>query len=151
MSKDKKRTKKYNPRNRKSFQSLLPLVKDQRRDLGLMYHITYQSIINGAGSYDDFECLAVASNIALILAEKSKNTGYLALIIKAQEALMRCMKRGEELNRWVLDGPGIVAVATMLDIHDEQLAEASKGAVSGALTTAKRRMQDGHTMQITNS
>lgn len=124
-----------------------PMKADQQLDLGLTYRMAYQAMLTGNATEDDFEALAVASNIGLVL-EEMRNDGYMDVIKDAQEALMQCRRRGEQLGRWGLDGHGIQAVSTFLDVHDEQLRTSSQKGVVNALDQARRRMTAGQTLEL---
>ena len=123
-----------------------PMEADQQLDLGLIYRTAFQAMLDGTATEDDFEALAVSSNIALVL-EEMRDDGYMDEIKAAQDALMQCRRRGEQLGRWGLDGKGMQDVATFLAIHDEQLRTANQKSVVSALVQAKQRMTLGQTLE----
>jgi len=130
----------------RAIASVQPLQADQQLDLGLMYHTAYEAMLTGQATEDDFEALAVASNIAMVL-EETRGDGYMQEIQAAQDALMQCKRRGDTLGRWGLDGKGMQDVATFLAIHDEQLKAATQKAVVNALIQARARMSTGQVLE----
>jgi hypothetical protein len=130
----------------KAIAGVQPLQLNQQIDLGIMYRVAFESMLKGYASEDDFEALAVASNIAMMLEETRKD-GYMQEIQDAQDALMQCKRRGDTLGRWGLDGKGMQDVATLLAIHDEQLRTATQKAVVNALMQTRARMSTGQVLE----
>lgn len=130
----------------RAIASVQPMQADQQLDLGLMYHSAFEAMLHGTATEDDFEALAVSSNIAMVL-EETRGDGYMQEIQAAQDALMQCKRRGDTLGRWGLDGKGMQDVATFLAIHDEQLKAATQKAVVNALMQARARMTKGQVLE----
>ena len=161
MSGNRKPRKAYRPRRADPFAAIArlgsaaaavstaPLDADQLVDLGIGYHHALTALRTGAGGWSDANDLAMAANVALLLAEVGIGGEYLPAIRDAQDAIVALLARGQRVGRYVFDGPGLVAVTELLSVHDAQLeCEACTSAVMvGVLAEIRRRMADGQVLQ----
>lgn len=121
-----------------------PLTGSQQRDLGLAYHLSFETMLRG-GSEEAWHALAASLNVALILVERGFGAEFENEIKAAMRALMRCKYRQQETGAWALDGDGIAAMRTALAIHDEQVRIAERGEIRHAINEVYRRVQSGDT------
>lgn len=118
----------------------------QLRDLMVAVHSSLRAIEDGAGTEDDITQLAVASNIALIFAERGLGTEYIPEVKEAQRHIVDAQERLKQSGKVGLTGPGMLAIRRMLELHDEQIKhpEANEGAMRSALREIFSRMLAGH-------
>lgn len=125
-------------------------VEDRRR-LQLAYRMAFERMRVGTADGDHAATLGTVSNIALVLAERTGNAQVgVQLIQAAQDALMRAASRKERLqvDHYTLDGPGLLAVEQMLDLHDVQLEHHTARQFKGAIEEAARRVRAGEVLEV---
>jgi hypothetical protein len=148
MAGTKKPKKRYNPRkaiNRAvSIVEASPLTGEQQRDLGLAYHLSFQAMLNG-GTEEAWHALAATCNIALILCERGFGAEFENEIKAGMRALMRTKYRQRQTGSWAMDGEGISAMRTALEIHDAQVEIAERAEIRRALNEVYRRVEAGET------
>jgi hypothetical protein len=134
-------------------QSTTPMDADQVRDLALGYHSALDALRRGAGTWDDCNTLALACNVALVLAEAGLGREWSDKVVKeAQAALVSLTARAETLRgRYVLTGGELQALRALLDLHDAQLEspDCTQGVMSQALTEIRRRLATGNVVEVT--
>lgn len=124
--------------------------KDKVRDLILTARGSLENIEKGKGLEPDLYQLALASNIALLLAERGMGPELIPQIREGQHALMTLHKRLMAKQSLVLTGPGILAVRTMLDVYEAQVEheEFTSGHAYTAYMKVLERMATGHVLEI---
>jgi hypothetical protein len=123
------------------------LDDDQVRDLAIFYRMALANVMKGKGSEYDVHTLACAANVCLVLAERGIGNEYVARVIEAQKGVVRAI--GRLKCAWVgLDGPALVAIREMLDLHDEQLKVANTKDVREALQEVRNCMQAGDVFEV---
>lgn len=125
-------------------------VEDRRR-LQLSYRMAFERMRAGTADGDHAATLGTVANIALVLAERTGNAEVgVALVQQAQDALMRAAARRQRLqaDRYVLDGPGLLAVAKLLDLHDTQLEHHTARQFKQAIEEAARRARAGDVLEV---
>jgi hypothetical protein len=70
------------------------------------------------------------------------------VVQEAQEALMRIKERSLHTGRMVATGLELQALATMLDIHDQLVANSTPRQMELALREVARRMQRQHVYRM---
>ena len=165
MSKSKKPRKKYDPSKRartdafggiralfhaRALQSPEQLDASQIRDLGIGYHGALHAITSGAGSWDDANTLAMASNICMLLCEVGVGREYIAQAKAGQEAVVLLMMRARTVGKFVATGSELRALQDLLDLHDAQLEseDCTEGRMTRVLDECKRRIRQGHTLEV---
>lgn len=118
-----------------------PLANDQTRDLGLAYHMALQSLLSGHGTEQTWSTLACSLNIALVLAENGNGADCIETIKLSQGALLRSRERAQRTGKWGFDGEGIRIILAAINIHDEQIGNATRGQVITALEEVNRRVE----------
>ncbi|MET3232246.1 UNVERIFIED_ORG: hypothetical protein ABIC54_004451 [Burkholderia sp. 1263] len=119
-----------------------PLTDDQQRDLGLAYHIAFENMLKRGGE-EDWYVLAGSLNVALVLAEKGYGEEFIPEIKAAMEALMSAKYRADRTGKWAFDGPGIQAMRTALELHDQQCALATRAEIKTVLQAIVKRANEG--------
>ena len=109
----------------------------------LPVQLAFEKIKAGAGSEDDFHCLAAACNVSIVCSEKIDPLVEVACLA-ARDALLRCKERHTKTGRWGFDGPALSEVVEMIDVYT-QLAKLLKPVqLQNAMTEAIRRARIGH-------
>lgn len=126
------------------------LAEDQTRDLGVAYHMALAAMLNGYGTEQAWSTLACAINIALLPAEAGVHPQHtqaqaLQIIKDAQSGLVRAGHRGLDHYQWNL-GRDAFIVQCAFQLHDAQVAAASKGQIICALEEVHRRIAVGETL-----
>lgn len=127
-----------------------PLGEGHQIDLGLSYHVAFESMRKGQGQKGDFHTIACAINIALVLSERGYGSGLIDRVKDAQNGLLRCMERGERTRAWGLDGEAMSAIADALALHDDQIAAATQREIREAIAEVHRRVDNGDTMRASS-
>jgi hypothetical protein len=158
------RTKKRQPRRRweasptaplRALVGSMPFDEAEQTKLQLPGHMAYEALRTGKASDEagDFDTLAIIANVCLIRAEQIdrdarrdgravSDADFLVPVVReAQEALMRIKARSIRTGRMVATGPELQALATMLDIHDQLVANSTPRQMELALREVARRMQ----------
>lgn len=122
------------------------LTMDQLLDLMIAVHSSLKAIEEGKGVKEDIIHLAVASNIALILAEAGLGPEYIPEVKEAQRFIVGLQELWNSQHRAILSGPGMLAIRRMLELHDEQMKhpDTTSARVSAAMKVIYLRMQAGH-------
>lgn len=121
--------------------SRAPLADDQQRDLGVAYHASLQAMLTGHGTEQTWGTVTCALNIALTLAERGFCAGAIKTIQLAQEAMLRAQERAHRTGKWAFDGDGLRVVLAAINLHDEQIARATRDDVTAALREVHRRIE----------
>lgn len=151
MSKNKRPKKKHrptayqiNPLAMLRDHSTETLSPSQLRDLMIGVHSSLKSIEDGQGAENDVIQLAIASNIALVLAENGMGAEFIPEVKEAQRYILVLQAQHEQEGVLALAGPGITAIRRMLELHDEQIKLAPEGDMRRALRIIRARMDAGH-------
>ena len=140
MSKRKPKQRTYrDPRG--WIKQRMSLAADQLRDIGVPCHLAIEAMRTGHGNQGEaWGILAGSVNVALLMAEAGIGKEFIADIKQAQAALMRSKARAEKTGVWAFDGEGYNAVAAVIDLHEQQLAEGNVGVIERALHEVRRRI-----------
>ena len=127
------------------------LPPEDRRRLQLSYRMAFERMRAGRADGDHAATLGTVANIALVLAERTGNSDVgLAIVKAAQDALLHAANRKERwgLDHYTLAGPGISAVAKLLDLHDLQLEQHTARQFRDAIEEAARRVRAGDVLEV---
>lgn len=125
----------------------LSLDQSQMRDIGVPVHLAIEAMRTGHGNQGEaWGILAGSVNVALLMAEAGIGKEYIDHIKEAQQALMRCKDRAEKTGVWAFDGDGYNSVASVIDLHEQQLAEGNVGVIERALFEVRRRVDAGEVL-----
>lgn len=121
------------------FQDFTP---DEHRKITLPVQLAFERIKSGAGTEDDFHCLAAACNVSRVCSEKIDPL-VKVVCLTATDALWRCKERHDKTGRWGFDGPALSEIVEMIDVFT-QLAQLLKPVqLQDAMTEAMRRSRTG--------
>lgn len=120
-----------------------PLAHDQQVDLGLAYHTSLQAMLRGHGTKLAWATIGCSLNIALVLCELGFSAGKIEDIKNAQTALITSRTRADKIGKWGFSGDEARVVMQACNIHDDQLAKATRTNVDAALAEVRRRVQVG--------
>jgi hypothetical protein len=143
--------KKNKPRTKRDpmgwVKKRMSLDQSKLRDIGVPVHLAIEAMRTGHGEQGEaWGILAGSVNVALLLAENGIGNEYIGQIKEAQAALMRCRERAERTSVWAFDGDGYNAVASVIDLHEQQLAEGNVGVIERALYEGRRRVDCGEVL-----
>lgn len=118
----------------------------QLRDLMIAVHLSLKAIEDGQGREEDVIQLAVASNVALILAEAGLGREHIPDVKEAQRHIVRLQELWNQWGRVDMDGDAKDAIVRMLELHDEQIAhpDCTEDKMRAALRLIHARMVAGH-------
>lgn len=100
----------------------------------------------GDGSRESLEYLADGLNYAMVYAEMGYQADHIEVVWNAQNGAIRAWERGQRTGRWTLDGDGIRAITTSLELHGEQLRAITEGDSKRAAEIVRARLAAGHTL-----
>jgi hypothetical protein len=125
-----------------------PMTESDRLTMISYHHLALLNIREGSASEQSWSCLALASNLALVLAELGYGEDWIPMIQRGQAGLMRAKGRGDRSSSWRLDGAGMTSVGEMLDIFDAQLEIAPRMAIVRAREILLERMANNEILAI---
>lgn len=120
----------------------LPMSHSDFLEMTMYHHLAYENILRGSASEESWGCLALASNIALILAELGYGEEHIGLIQSGQDGLLRAKSRGEQAGSWRLDGMAAKEMGEVIEVLDAQLEIATRGEIVEARNIILQRMAD---------
>jgi hypothetical protein len=155
----KKREKKYKPRTageNKQFGGLVaiakayvrgedgaPLREDQTTDLGVARWLAFENLRSGTASEESWECVALALNVAVVMAEMGIGAEHEEDIVLALNGIFRAKQRFDKGGSYRLDGDALRDVEHALLVHDSQMDLAKRGEVCDAMETIRKRVAEG--------
>ena len=123
-----------------------PLARDQFLKIAAGARMALEALRLGAASGEQFGWVVNAANMGLMLTELGFGDEADADAFRlAQGACMRAISRHQRVGRFVLDGPGYLAVVAALELHESQLEcpELTDKLMVQALQMTKQRIEDG--------
>lgn len=102
------------------LKELVEMDQEQADKVALFARLAMDRLCTGKGSLEDVVDLQLAYNVSLLLAETVVGEEMLPVIEAAREPLLRAEERAKAGSPG-FDGPGMMAVRAMLDVHDAQL------------------------------
>lgn len=125
-------------------QDASPLKADQTTDIGLAYWLSFENLRTGAATEEAWSCIACALNVGMVLSEKDIGKAYEPLLVKALDGLFRAQVRSKKAGNWRLDGEALRDVEEALQVHDQQMAIATRAEVTAAMNTIHARLAAGN-------
>jgi hypothetical protein len=125
-----------------------PIDAHAMTDLGIAYWAAFHQMVHGKSREEDWSVIVVALNIALILSERGIGPEWEAHIVKALDGAFVSYQRAQNLHAWRFDGPALSNVREALEIHDEQVAVATKEDLRLALIEVNNRIAAGNVYRI---
>jgi hypothetical protein len=120
------------PRKRLTKSQLLPMTRSAQSEIALRYHLALALFRGAAGSTEQAQELFRAIYISYYLSEAGFGVGDASLHLAAEDALLAAVTAGERTDIWELDMSGRLAVERVLQVHEQQLANAPLHAVDKA-------------------
>ena len=107
-------------------------------------HGSMHALTHGVGGQAEWDELAAALYVAAILDRQVYGSAYFDAIDTALNAQVACGARLQTKGRAVYTGPEMQAVNHALDIHDEQVIQATRREMERAINTCARELADPH-------
>ena len=126
----------------------LPLDSGQKLQLGVVLRTHLEALRTGRADEVAFHNLASGVNVSMVLAGRGLGTEYSELIGAAQMAMVRFKSNGDHRGRWLLDGPGLVALKDWLEVYESQLEIVSQQEAMDALNEVDKRVRRGLIFEI---
>lgn len=105
-------------------------------------HDALASLVKGEGTEDHWRLVCSALNMALVLDEQVYDEAYNTELKAALEAHASCGVRRWNGHNFGYSGPELQAMNLGMEIHDEQMRQATVGEVERAIAETRRREQD---------
>lgn len=126
----------------KTFSKIQLFTPEEQAILAVPPRLAFEKLKNGHGTQEDFNILAIAINVTMVLSE---NIGVFAeqSAISARDAMIRARERHKRLGRWGFDAGALQDIAIALDVHDQLLALLTPLQITEAAKEVDRRKEDG--------
>ncbi|CAB3792862.1 hypothetical protein [Pararobbsia alpina] len=108
---------------------LLPLPLGLFNHLSMEHHLKLEALYRGRGEAVFMGTMAEILFVSCFMAEDGYGDGNEALIVTAQDHLVRAHQHGSNTGVWAFDGTAYAAFCKLLTLHDEQLRQAPAYAV----------------------
>ncbi len=131
----------------KTVLKIQPFTPDEQAILAVPPRLAFEKLKNGHGTQEDFDTLAIAVNVTMVLSEK---IGVFAeqSAIAAHDAMIRALERHGRLGRWGFDAGALQDIAIALDVHDQLLALLTPLQITNAAKEADRRKKDSEFIEV---
>lgn len=124
-----------------------PLRDEQLSDLGLAYWLSFDNLRAGDANEESWSCVVCALNVSLVMCEKGIGAEHEQALVTALDGAFRAKVRSARTGNFRLDGDGLRDVETGLQIHDQQMAIATRAEISDAMHTVRARIEAGNVYQ----
>jgi hypothetical protein len=108
---------------------LLPLPPGLFNHLSIEHHLKLEALYRGNGEAAFMGTMAEILFVCCFMAEDGYGEGHSAVIVTAQDHLVRAHQRGSSEAVWAFDSTAYAAFCELLTLHDEQLRQAPAYAV----------------------
>ncbi len=122
------------------------LSRDQFLKIAAGARLALEAVRTGTATGEQFGWVVNAANMGLMLTELGFGDEADAEAFRlAQGACMRAISREQRSGKFLLDGPGYVAVVTAFDLHESQLEcpELTDKLMVEAIRMTKQRIKEG--------
>lgn len=120
---------------------------EEQNKLANPLRAAFERMRNGVGSAEDWNSLKDAANISMVRSE-SVDPFCVETCTRAQEALLRAKDRYLRLKSWGFDGPGLLDIMAMLDLHEEFVRLSTPLQMHDAIREVFRRLEKGQVNRI---
>lgn len=154
MSANKKPRKKYKPKGviRDPVNFVVagsrPASEEIQLDTKILYHSAMTQMVQGNGKKDDWQTLANAMNVGLILCEMGYGQEFVPDLVKAQGAMVLVKQRFRATGKMGLRGEEMQAINVALDLHDQQLALTPIRDIERAVLCVDRELRRGNFVTV---
>lgn len=149
MAANKKPKKKYRPKGiiqdpiRYVMVGIKPANTDIQLNLKIKCHDAMFNLTHGKGTKDDWQVVADALNVSMVLWEMGYGQEYLDDIGEAMSAMNSIRDRYKKDGSLVLRGPEMKVINDGLDLHDQQIEIVPIHAMEKALRSVNERLNRG--------
>lgn len=154
MAKSAKPKKKYRPRPiiqdpiRYVTALVRPAPEAARLKTKIGIHLAMTNITKGEGTKDDWQEVANALNLSVILAEMGYGKDYVPLIVEAQGSMVLVRDRLKATGKAILRGVEMRAINEALAVHDEQIDLATVKDIEKALFAIEKALAQGNFVKV---
>lgn len=125
----------------------VPLPVDNQVNVVISYHTSIDAMTGGYATTVHFDTLVYAMNLGIILAERGICEEYAEAIMPAMQGLLRAKNRYHKIGKFGLDGDALVALKAVAGMHEDQIAQATRGQLEAAINEMHARLGRGNTYQ----
>lgn len=105
--------------------------------------LSYEAVIRGCATPDDYQTLGSLANLITVLAEQHCTPDDMTRACNAQKAILAAQARWMDGKSWNFDGPGRCAMVAGLDMFEQMVSQIGQGAVTLALIEIINRENRG--------
>lgn len=149
MARSAKPRKKYRPKP--VIQNPIEYAISGMRPLGgagtnirIGYHLAMQNLTKGSGTLRDWQDIADALNVGIVLAERGLEKEYLPELKKATYAHLELRDRFKKTGRMIYRAEEMTAINEALEIHDAQMEASVVKDVELAVAEVNKRLKHRH-------
>ncbi len=118
-----------------------PLPAERQANVVISYHTSIDALCGGYADVVHADTIIYALNIGRLLAMRGLGEEYIDRISEAQTAMIRVHERHKKTGKYALDGPGLVAIRAVADLHEAQMAIATQAELQAAIAEMHRRLE----------
>lgn len=122
----------------KAVSKIEPFSQGELMRLELPIRLSFDALKSGKGTEQDFHDLCAAINTAMVRSEEI-DPRCEEVAIDARDALMRVHERFERVGQWGFDGPGLLAVESGIELHEQLIRLSTPLQMISALREVVRR------------
>lgn len=120
-----------------------PASGEAQTKLKVGYHWSMNNLTKGQGTVSDWQTVADALNVAMVLCEMNYGADYLPDLEKGMQAMLSLRNRYRQTNRFIFRAEEMQAVNLGLELHDEQIAIVPLVHMEKALDEVEKRLTPG--------
>lgn len=131
-------------------ESLVPIAQHESYliDLKIRNSLAMAALLRGGASKGDMDMLIAMSNIVEALCAHGFGDEHKAVAVDGREAILSIVFRAVEILRFTPTGPEIVALNTLMELHDAQMAVINIRDMERALAYAKAQMRNKNVTRL---
>jgi hypothetical protein len=154
MAKSAKPKKKYRPRPiiadpiRYVTAAVRPAPEAAQLKTKIGIHMAMAKITKGEGDKDDWQEVANALNLSLILAEMGYGQEYVQTVVMGQAAMTLLRDRFKATGKAILRGEEMRAINEALEVHDGQIELATVKDIERAVYAVERELARGNFVKV---
>jgi hypothetical protein len=124
------------------------LPKEHARTIGIAHHMALEAIKGGSGTDSNMAQLAYALNLAMTLCEVGVGADLLDFVTAAQDELQRVDAVSRGAGHWLLDENAYRTICVALEVHDQQIEQASQAQIREGEEIIKGRLAEGRVVRV---
>ena len=106
------------------------------------------SLTQGRATKHDIDILIAMSNIAQALRKMGAGAEYTEVSIAGREAIISIAARARKYGKFISTGPEIVALNTLMELHDAQMELVTVQQLEEAIAYASRIVDKGEALRL---